>query len=370
MGGSLTAGAECNENGKTLKMCAWPMRFANWFRSQYPHIRLHLYNQGLGGTPTQAAIPMIAHWPKADIVLLDYVVNDINDAVGNLAPAHLAFIDQFRQIQPDAALFYVSSCASKYCATMRDLIIWISTTQSVPMISFYDVIQCSAYLSQDHGKLESEVWPKTTPTHFHAHPPWQTHDLIAQTLAYVFFKNIVQKQYNESYRLYDKSELTKFQTCSHPITHYSAHGKTDNSAVQMDKWALKEDRKGKPGWISEAFGSSIKFPMSFGSHPALTFSYLKSYENLGKVQMLLNGVTYHLDGLYTKEELVNSGKVSQTHVQFFDLNKNIYGKVVNSDADWTGFGVLPNSSKMVEFRVVPDKNAASSKFKIISISSC
>ena len=370
MGGSLTAGAECDENGKVLKLCAWPMRFADWFRTQYPHIRVNLFNHGFGGTPTQAAIPMIAHWPKADIVLLDYVVNDINDAVGNLAPVYLAFIDQFRQVQPDAALFYVNSCAIKHCSTIRNLIMWISASQGVPMLSFWDVIQCSAYLSQDHGKLEGEVWPKTTPTYFHAHPPWQTHALIAHTLSYVFFKNIVQTHANESYRLYDKSELTKFQTCAHPITHYSARGKTDNSAIQMDKWALKEDRKGKPGWISEAFGSSIKFPLTFGSHPALTFSYLKSYEGLGKVQMLLNGVTYHLDGLYTKEELVNSGKVSQTHVQFFHLTKPVGERNPTTDAYWLGFGIAPHTSKTVEFRVVPEKDAVSSKFKIISISSC
>ena len=145
MGGSLTAGAECDENGKVLKLCAWPMRFADWFRTQYPHIRVNLFNHGFGGTPTQAAIPMIAHWPKADIVLLDYVVNDINDAVGNLAPVYLAFIDQFRQVQPDAALFYVNSCAIKHCSTIRNLIMWISASQGVPMLSFWDVIQCSAY---------------------------------------------------------------------------------------------------------------------------------------------------------------------------------------------------------------------------------
>ena len=70
VGGSMTAGADCDENGKRLKMCAWPIRLANWFRAQYPHMSVHLYNHGLGGTTTQAAIPMIAHWPKADIVLL------------------------------------------------------------------------------------------------------------------------------------------------------------------------------------------------------------------------------------------------------------------------------------------------------------
>ena len=246
-------------------------------------------------------------------------MNDKADARGNLAPIHLAFIDQFRLIQPNASLFYVNSCGSRYCATMHNLMRWISTSQNIPLLSFYDVIQCSSYISQDNGQIERDVWHSTN--RFHIHPPWQTHDLVAYTYAYIFFKNIrrintLETSENppkisspkpeisglkpgisckslvintvETYRLYNKSDLIQYQTCTHPLTHYSSGHNSDPStpptntdSIQSYQWPLSEDRKGKPGWISEAYTSYIKFPMTFGRHPSLTFSYLKSYQGLG-----------------------------------------------------------------------------------------
>ena len=303
---------------------------------------------------------------------IDYIVNDKADARGNLAPIHLAFIDQFRLIQPNASLFYVNSCGSRYCATMHNLLRWISTSQNIPLLSFYDVIQCSSYISQDNGQIERDVWHSTT--RFHIHPPWQTHDLVAYTYSFIFFKNI--KRINtletsenppkisspkpeisglkpeisglkpdisckslvintvETYRLYNKSDLVQYQTCTHPLTHYSAGQNSDpspppltitttpntttntnnnnnndnnnnnnnnNTPIQSYKWPLTEDRKGKPGWISEAYNSYIKFPMTFGPHPSLTFSYLKSYQGLGIYPIHTLYILYFIYCLYCIE---------------------------------------------------------------------
>ena len=62
----------------------------------------------------------------------------------------------------------------------------------------------------------------------------------------------------------------------------------DHPAIQLSNWKLREDRKGKPGWITNSAESSIAFPMQFGAHPRLVVSYLKSYKGLGKVRMTLN----------------------------------------------------------------------------------
>ena len=85
--------------------------------------------------------------------------------------------------------------------------------------------------------------------------------------------------------------------------------------------------------------------------------------------MLLNGVSYRIDGLYTPEEIANSGNVSQTHIKVFDVSKRIKTRNTNDSNDaWSmGFGITPNSTVTVEFRV---EKGFSAKFKILSISSC
>ena len=130
------------------------------------------------------------------------------------------------------------------------------------------------------------------------HPDLVTHQYIADTVSYVFFHNTVC--HSESHvHLTVQEELDRLQLCSPPSSSYSAHDihstlkdiEADSGGhplIILNNWKLREDRKGKPGWITNSAESSISFPMRFGDHPRLIVSYLKSYRGLGKVRMTLN----------------------------------------------------------------------------------
>mmetsp|Transcript_3103 Transcript_3103/g.4726 ORF Transcript_3103/g.4726 Transcript_3103/m.4726 type:complete len:180 (+) Transcript_3103:789-1328(+) len=146
---------------------------------------------------------------------------------------------------------------------------------------------------------------------------------------------------------------------------------SSSSLIQMHNWKLREDRKGKPGWITHNSATSgeasISFPMQFGEHPRLIVSYLKSYKGLGKVNMTLNNRTIILSGLYTSQE--QPYNVSQTAVLALEVWRP--DPFVGFWNFPFGFNVPKHSNLTVTFSSDSKLNTnGASKFKIVSVSSC
>lgn len=295
VGGSETAGVFCSEPYSQDKTCAWPSRFVSWLRVQFPAIPIYLDNQATGGTSTMGSLPLITHWPLSDLILVDYIVNDAFDTAGSIIPAYESFIRQLSKSRPGVPVIFIITCPLEICSKVRDVIMWATSLYDIPVISFYDVAHCAAHIASQ--KNVTDIYWRGL-----HHPDWVTHQYIADTISYVFFHNTVC--HTESHiQLTAQAELDKLQVCSPPSTSYSAHDihKTaapkdkdkdidsyDHPGIVLSNWKLREDRKGKPGWITNSADSSISFPMQFGEHPRLVVSYLKSYKGLGKVRMTLN----------------------------------------------------------------------------------
>ena len=291
VGGSETAGVFCDEPLSHAKSCAWPSRFTSWLREQYPTIPIYLDNQATGGTSTVGSLPLITHWHSSDLILVDYIVNDAFDVKGSIIPTYESFIRQVAKAKPGTPMIFVVTCALEICSKVRDVILWTASLYDIPIISFYDVAHCAAHISSQ--KNVTDIYWRGL-----HHPDWVTHQYIADTVSYVFFHNTVC--HSESHvQLTAQEELDRLQVCSPPSSSYSAHDihstlkdiEADSGGhplIILNNWKLREDRKGKPGWITNSAESSISFPMRFGDHPRLIVSYLKSYRGLGKVRMTLN----------------------------------------------------------------------------------
>jgi hypothetical protein len=319
---------------------------------------------------------------------VDYIVNDAFDVVGSLIPSYEAFVQQLVKSRPASAIIFVLSCPLEICRSVRDVILWISSLYDLPIISFFDVVQCAVHISGRSNVTET-YWRGLH------HPDWVTHQLMADTLSFVFFQNTICHIEN-NHQLTPKSQLDKLEMCHPPSSSYSAyevhssssssssssgsetphahthqlhifHNMSDYSSIQMTSWKLREDRKGKPGWIATSPEHWISFPLRFGDHPRLVVSYLKSYKGLGKVRMTLNNRSVELTGLYTVQE--QPYNVSQVATQVFEV-----WRTDSFQGMWNfpfGFAVSPNSLMPVKFSADGALNPDGVyKFKIVSVLSC
>ena len=134
---SETAGVFCSEPHSQDKTCAWPSRFASWLRLQFPAIPIYLDNQATGGTSTAGSLPLITHWPMSDLILVDYIVNDVFDTVGSIIPAYESFIRQLSKSRPGVPVISVITCPLEIFSKVRDVIMWTTSLYDIPVISFY-----------------------------------------------------------------------------------------------------------------------------------------------------------------------------------------------------------------------------------------
>ena len=315
---------------------------------------------------------------NSHIILIDFIVNDSADFKGNLIPIYESFIQQLKSKQPHANLIFVASCSNDGCTNAKNVIYWMSTIYSIPLISYYDLAHCAAHMVEE-SKYHSTIqryWGDVL------HPNWRIHQLIADSVSYSFFYNsiITKCQDTSSSPFYNTLsrtiELNQYKICQHPSTFYSAHHAFNNSdfltlhnsnenkynMIKAHNWELTEDRRNKPGWISQNINASISFLCHFGVEPRLVVTYLRSYHGLGNVTMTLNDRSIILEGLYGKEE--QSKHVSQAYMKTFLVSSEMPFK----NFEYTfGFGVKPNSSLYVQFTTM---NVLPFKFKLLSISSC
>ena len=362
VGGSETAGVNCDDGLTQLKDCAWGARYKSWLLATCPSSQVNVDNQASGGTTMSSALPVMSTWlaRRPDIIFIDFIVNDSfepQENAKNLIAIYEAFILQARRYEKPVFPAFIITCALEKCAPVRDIIFWVSAVHDVAIVSYYDVAHCAAQLS---GETNVNLFWDTSGTH----PSWKAHQLIADTLAYVTAMNSVLTS-SANATLANADVLATFNTCMSPTSSYMAQS-PPTEGITMNAWKLEEDRPGKPGWITYSDSSRIAYDVRFGERPRLMVTWLRSYAGLGNVRMTLNGRSVILPGLWSQAQL----HVSQAFMHTFQVQRNELQTNIGLSGV-LGFSILPNTNHVLTFETTPDVQIGnSSKFKIISISTC
>ncbi len=192
LGGSLPAGVDCNDGQSTFKQCSYPGKLEKWLLHRFPHVKLIVDNQASGGTPISAAIPSLSFWlrSKPDLILIDYSVNDAYEmqTFRGMPVMYLyeSFIQQVRRQSPSSHMYFIVSCADRYCLHIHDIISFTAKVHQGGVISYYNVANCAALIERPYFDTENALptyWDRTY------HPTWKIHQLLADTVAAAIFRN-------------------------------------------------------------------------------------------------------------------------------------------------------------------------------------
>ena len=160
----------------------------------------------------------------------------------------------------------------------------------------------------------------------------------------------------------------KLPSCLIPSSIYDAFTKaTTTHGVVAVGWSVIEDRPGKPGWIATEKNAKLTFEVTFGSVPQFAISYLRSYENVGKASLELNGRTIIINALWSKRISTTEVLTSQAYARVL---KAARGGVHSSNAgDHNSFGIIGFGVKAHSTHKIIFTNLGP-KFKLVSLSSC
>eukprot|EP00928_Gymnodinium_smaydae_P098204 TRINITY_DN9081_c0_g1_i1.p1 TRINITY_DN9081_c0_g1~~TRINITY_DN9081_c0_g1_i1.p1 ORF type:complete len:504 (+),score=78.78 TRINITY_DN9081_c0_g1_i1:164-1675(+) len=383
LGGSETAGVACNqkpEHGEEMLAaeCAWSARLRNILEASSPGAKVNLINLAHGGTTTSVILGGIGLVLKSlkntvsldsiDFVFIDTLCNDAQEATAwgaqrlQLGPeevvslAYEKLVRVLSEVLPGAMIFsLIAGCP--LCKTMATVQQKIIDHYQIPSFDY------GAVVARDPS--DSRRWNSPGP-----HPDWMAHQLMADMIASVWKKELdatcVSPPVFQSLpdaTLGQPADLDKLAACVDPLSGVSAFDAKPDSGTNLlttnDGWKLMEDRPGKPGWISESQGSTMRLNLTFGKDPRLVVQYLRSYENMGNAFLRMNGHEVLLQGLWNGDNLE---KVSQSFVAWFDAGANENSRYKGG---MNGFGIEPYGSG--ELEIVSD---TAEKFKIIEISSC
>jgi hypothetical protein len=388
LGGSMTAGTNCNRGAIEGRACSWSGQFATWLKQFAPHVS-HT-NAAAGGTNSEvgaASIGLLVGQTQPDIVFTDYSVNDVvewmdfhsADGAGafmahkrtesnaefalkqpvEFAAATEALITGIKTLAPNALHVMVfSQCP--HCVSDKEMgrffhtaLLRVAAFHSVPVLDLRDACLVGGFCKwvpheAVHYQLKGQrEW---------SHPGWETHAWFGGAMAHMFNAASTMLQTKQPTQVGAK-ELAKYESCIIPRTSRSAFNELAEDA-ETTGWRLYEDRASKPGWITTEVGSTKQFTMKFGETPTLAVSYLTSYEGMGEAEIELNGIRMVLNG--TIDARMSVTKTSW----FFAGAQRMEHK---AESGMHGFKVLGNATKDLTVKFMGPEG---SKFKLISVVSC
>lgn len=311
----------------------------------------------------------------------------------------------------------IANVNTKDCYDTQEAHVAAANAFRVPVVSYRDVVWPADEKSQPP---KPQFWCCNDT----AHPRWEAHQLMADTLIHAW-----TAMHSELCQRTDSAELTssdkltsadrvgartvhverdaaskrlkslvpadlleRYDQCRTPSTSYDAkalmhlsrhqakHPSGNHPKAVKGDWRLYEDRKDKPGWIAEEEGSILRFDLAFGASPRVVLTFLRSYEELGSVEVgfagpvgvgetnpnRIAGSSYEIDGIWPEGTMPpgNAGKVSQVHSLAFNVQQTEVQQR-HGDAAMVGFGIKPFSHRGMVVKV-----KRPGKFKILSIVSC
>lgn len=379
LGGSETGGVDCHDPvGKSLKSCAWSARLQEQLKLARPDAEIELYNFASGGTHVIAALPLLPTWLRhvqdADILLVDFIVNDafevttdVSESSRTLLAAYEAFIGMCKRTRPGMSIVFVNTCALASCGNVNMVIKSVAGRYDIPVVSFYDVVAVAGQLSA--ARVHDKYWGAD----WQAHPTWEVHQLMAESIAVCLQLKAWStcdgsSGANASSRMSSQEHIDAIATCDSPTSEYSAFD-PPSTGWHEESWPIVAERADKPGWVSQNAAARISFRVQFGKTPRLILSYLRSYQGLGQAVMYFEAkpqLRLTLNGLYDPSDAAYGQKVSQSFLLAMNVNHQ-YFQPDRGTSGVLGFNIGSYEEHVVHFEMNPGQ---STKFKIISVSAC
>ncbi|CAE7400473.1 unnamed protein product [Symbiodinium sp. CCMP2592] len=317
-GGSMTYGEGCCTSCDTRNNhCSWSAQFADYLRTAF-QARVELDNRGRGGCDMACALPDMvlsetAATEPLDMMLLDFSQNGWG--ISKTGKELEEFVRACHLFLPKT-LFVVfwnrdmidGEKAAKIDARLFEGIRILGQHYGVPVLNYEAILELYA----KEARVVEELWPgwKTR------HPTWQAHAYFADVLAYWCNKQLEKLERlpeEETARLLGedflpqhrtpspdlkddlewikpvlKADLATAPVCIFPLSQHIARSPGASTPRQSPKgeWSLFEDRRNKPGWISNTTdGEELVFDLKFSSKPMIMIQYLRSYTNVGEAEV-------------------------------------------------------------------------------------
>jgi len=374
LGGSETAGIDCVQRPEVVgKGCAWSARFAVWLAEVFPNASIRLLNFAQGGTTSSVILGgigalLVGEASKADIIFVDTLVNDAHESRmwGNsgsiqvsegssfLAVSYEALLRSLFELCPHASVIPLLSACGPACASARVPHVAVARHYKLPVVDI------------SHSSLPGWVtnWKKM-------HPPWQVHQVIADMLAILCARTWSMDSIHTLWTsqalglpMSHQRDLDKFPTCLSPLSAYISNDpNSSRPRVISGDWKLYEDRRGKPGWISQEANSCLRFPLQFGIAPRLAVTFLRSYTNISDMSLLIAGRTIQLGSHWDDP----SQHVSQSYTKFFNAETDMLQEGYQGNGV-LGLDIKPNSRLDADFVLL--KGVGMLKAKLISVVAC
>ena len=411
LGGSEAAGNNCENDLLKDRECAWSARLADWLRALFPDKEIRLISYASGGLSISNLVASLAFYlnnpADADLLLVDTIVNDAHTEHSLIAPHWEVFLLKLRRLRPSLPILVVNACPLPHCTRANELIKDVAVAHSVPVVSFFDFVQVVA---NHEGGLAGDYarWWTEDDWLVRNHPPWYSHQYLADVVAGCMRHHWERHcgggwsggsgggdKLNEGTplittdaSLFDSKTLEKLDTCDKPVTQWTAvapslAATTTHSMTNQDgqvhtsaDWYKKEERPGKPAWVSTAIGAVIGFDVTFGAVPTLSLTYLRSYETLADADMWFSSDpsrVLRVRGVYdstTEASLFASHTSTFSTVSLLVFRSEMQTEL-NNFIGIMGFNIEPFATDILYFRaVVPSQGGDDVKFVIREVATC
>ena len=259
------------------------------------------------------------------------------------------------------------------------------------------------------------------------HPPWVTHQYVADSVMYALLKVIEKGLGCDDYQklsstptvpilpkktVATKEVMNNCFICLSPLSRIDArmpkyvdnknitttddykntksNYQNNEVVVTCGDWKWVTDERKRSGWQSEQYGSIIKFRLKIGKNPTISLTHMKSHQNFGKLKITLQPRTKQdaspILGCndihkFQDKTLIPSLSISGEIPRFSLWDTKVFpGKIdyfdVNSQSAWellnqTVLSKLNDDIEYVDMYVMnPNEISRSRRIKIQTVTSC
>eukprot|EP00931_Biecheleriopsis_adriatica_P051751 TRINITY_DN30048_c0_g1_i1.p1 TRINITY_DN30048_c0_g1~~TRINITY_DN30048_c0_g1_i1.p1 ORF type:complete len:392 (-),score=53.08 TRINITY_DN30048_c0_g1_i1:38-1213(-) len=318
----MTYGEGCCHGFNCLmkfRWCSWSAQLAESIMQAFPGASLEMENRGRGGCDLVCALPDMVITQAAaavppDMIVLDFGQNgwgDTDDRIELFVRACHMFLPYTLLVilcNRDMEVPEIKDADPKHYNNRKfRLASEVAKHYALPLLDFAAVVR----EFRGSGGLVESLWPGGATRH----PSWAAHAYYADMFVWWFNKELQNMDAMDAQKLkalsgaeyrpivrrptdlgVDKDwlkpvndvHLSDIQTCLFPLTSHIAYNPSPSTPTRSPggDWRLVEDRRDKPGWISEVLSDDVlSFNVTFSKKPKLAIAFLKTYEHIGEVEI-------------------------------------------------------------------------------------
>ena len=429
LGGSMTAGAECNG-----ELCTWAAQVGQWIGVARPQWRLKFANWASGGLDA-AAWAARSDFPLADAYIVDVAVNAQGLALASVAKnmdallwrlAHLVapsldgappavlLVETFRtcgrdKAEPGSVWQGDYHDCSGHCSATDQVFSGTNLHRTGICGDWWRIADAEAIVGRHYGvpivMYRDAVWPLLNAPGPDvrlawdglSHPSRVTHELVADLVKYALLRLEAERAVNAAgFSCFPDTHIAPYTGfasvgagCAFrargPLTQVgtiggNANANTSKLATFSGGWRYFEDAPRKPGWIvEEGNPGSIRFYVHLSaSAPRLEVTFLRSYASVGTAGLKLTigpcSWDWELEGRsidrYSLPYVLGIGGPAELAF-VSERYRNVPFPFSSNPACVPADGVLYSVDVVFPYGSQPvQEGGGALKFKLIAISSC